>query len=250
MTEGSVMIMQDGKSSDHLAIYNQDTYSVEIQTDEDDMVGVQKTIIRDCDSLGRLLELNLYIEVLSNTHPDFVSEPETSFTMAVGDIISYKLPPVVDPDGNDIPEVYVDYMDAQEEKYPPFLMFENSTNTITLKPDSQWVQGRTYYYTIIVKEQNSDSVKYSFYCTVKITGEPIEQNFTINYTDINYTINYIDDEGNGSILFTNPINMTWLSQEGRFFDMFRVYWRDTMASKTQEDLRLQDFAITDYGSDN
>ena len=171
------------------------------------MVGIQKTQIRDCDALGRLLELNLYIEVLSNTHPDFVTEPDTSFTMAVGDVISYKLPPVVDPDGNDIPEVYIDKMDAQEEKYPPFLMFENATNTITLKPDSQWVQGRTYYYTIIVKETNSDSVKYSFYCTVKITGEPIEKNDTINYTDINYTINYIDDEGNGSIFFTNPIDM-------------------------------------------
>jgi hypothetical protein len=250
MTSASKLIKQDGSSAENLAKYNQEAYSVEIQTDEDDMVGVQKTIIRDCDALGRLLELNLYIEVLSNTHPDFVTEPDTSFTMAVGDVISYKLPPVVDPDGNDIPEVYIDKMDAQEEKYPPFLMFENATNTITLKPDSQWVQGRTYYYTIIVKESNSDSVKYSFYCTVKITGEPIEKDDTINYTDINYTVNYIDDEGNGSIFFTSPINMEWLSEEGRFFDMFRVYWRDTMASKTQEDLLLKDFNITDYGKDN
>ena len=59
--------------------------------------------------------------------------------MAVGDVISYKLPPVTDPDGNDIPEVYIDKMDGQEEKYPPFLMFENNTNTITFKPDSIWV---------------------------------------------------------------------------------------------------------------
>lgn len=43
--------------------------------------------------------------------------------------------------------------------------------------------------------------------------------------------------------------MTWLSEEGRFYDMFRVYWRDTMASKTQEDLLLQDFIIDNYGED-
>ena len=133
------MIFQNGTSSERLARYNPDTFTVEIQTDEQDMVGIHKTIIRDYDSLGRLIELNLYIEVLSNTHPDFVTEPDTSFTMAVGDVISYKLPPVVDPDGNDMPEVYIDKMDAQEEKYPPFLMFENNTNTITFKPDSQWV---------------------------------------------------------------------------------------------------------------
>ena len=112
MTSSSELIFQNGKEASSLAVYDQADYSVKIQTDEDDMVGVQKTIIRDCDALGRLLELNLYIEVLSNTHPDFVTEPDTSFTMAVGDVISYKLPPVVDPDGNDIPEVYIDKMDA------------------------------------------------------------------------------------------------------------------------------------------
>ena len=211
MSAESKIIFQDGKSAETIAVYNQDEYSVKIQTDEDDMVGIQKTIIRDVDALGRLLELNLYIEVLSNTHPDFVTEPDTSFTMAVGDVISYKLPPDVDPDGNDIPEVYIDKMDAQEEKYPPFLMFENNTNTITLKPDSQWVQGRTYYFTIIVKERNSDSVKYSFYCTVKITGEAIEKDDTINWTDIYYNITEIDDFGNGTLKFSEPINMTFLS---------------------------------------
>jgi hypothetical protein len=77
-------------------------------------------------------------------------------------------------------------------------MFENATNTITLKPDSIWVQGRTYYYTIIVKETNSLSVKYSFYCTVKITGETIEKNDTINFTDLYFNLtNNFDDEGNG-----------------------------------------------------
>jgi hypothetical protein len=32
--------------------------------------------------------------------------------------------------------------------------------------------------------------------------------------------------------------------------MFRVFWRDTMASKTQEDLALKDFQIWQYGADN
>ena len=107
------MIFQNGTSSERLARYNPDTHTVEIQTDEQDMVGIHKLIIRDYDNLGDLAELNFYINVLPNTHPDFVTEPDTSFTMAVGDVISYKLPPVVDPDGNDIPEVYIDQMDGQ-----------------------------------------------------------------------------------------------------------------------------------------
>ena len=57
--------------------------------------------------MDRLFEANLYIEVLPNSVPDFVSDPETSFVLGVGKTIQYKLPAVVDPEGNDEPEVYV-----------------------------------------------------------------------------------------------------------------------------------------------
>ena len=75
------------------------------------MVGMQKTIIRSCDSLDRLLEMNLYVEVNYNNYPDFVTEPETAFSMAINEFYQYQLPAVADPEGNDEPEVYVGYMD-------------------------------------------------------------------------------------------------------------------------------------------
>ena len=55
--------------------------------------------------------MNLYIEVISNTYPDFLTEPQTSFTVEVNDVYQYKLPDVQDPDGNDEPEVYVGLME-------------------------------------------------------------------------------------------------------------------------------------------
>jgi len=56
--------------------------------------------------------LNLYIEVLSNSHPDFVTEIETSFTLSVGDVHTYQLPPIKDNDNNDVPLVEIKKMDA------------------------------------------------------------------------------------------------------------------------------------------
>jgi hypothetical protein len=94
---------QNGTSADDFAVFNSETNSIKVQTDDESKVGIERVVFRDCDALSRLLEVNLYIEVLSNNPPDFVTEPETSFTMAVGDIVSYKLPSVVDPEGNDIP---------------------------------------------------------------------------------------------------------------------------------------------------
>lgn len=96
----------------NLAQLDLDKNTVLIQTDSEDMVGVQKVLIRDCDALNRLLEANLYVEVLSNNYPDFVTEPTTSWTMAVDDVVTYRLPNVVDPEANDEPEVYVGIMDA------------------------------------------------------------------------------------------------------------------------------------------
>jgi len=69
-------------------------------------------ILRNCDAMNRLLELNLYISVISNTHPDFTETVQTSFAMSVGDVFTYKLPPVEDPNLNDVPEVYLDVMEA------------------------------------------------------------------------------------------------------------------------------------------
>lgn len=45
-----------------------------------------------------------------------------------------KLPPIVDSEGNDDSEVYVDYMEAQEDKYPEFLTFANDSNTLIIDP--------------------------------------------------------------------------------------------------------------------
>lgn len=112
MDESSVLIYQNGQSAADIATYDKDTYSVLIQTDSEDKVGTQKVIIRNCDDLNRLLELNLYIAVLANTHPDFVKDVETSFTLAVGDTYSYTLPAWADQEGNDQAEIYVDYMEA------------------------------------------------------------------------------------------------------------------------------------------
>ena len=250
------VIFQNGTNAASLVVYNAQQNTIDIQTNNDEMVGIQKTIIRSCDNLDRLLEMNLYVEVISNTYPDFITEPETAFTVAVYDVYQYKLPAVVDPEGNDEPEVYVGYMDQQENKFPEFLLYNNASSTITLKPDSKKYMGRTYYFTIVVKEKNSDSVKYSFYATVRIEGEILDTddpayvigNNTADTvgedTKIGYSINWVNDKGDGSILFTGPIHMKWL--EENFYDFFKVYWRDTTS---REDLSLLDFEPTIFNED-
>jgi len=112
MDSKSEIVYQDGTSATDIARYDQNSYSVFIQTDDENKVGLQKLMIRNCDNLNRLLELNLYITVLTNTHPDFTSDVQTSWTMAVNDTVSYKMPGWSDPESNDVAQIYVDTMDG------------------------------------------------------------------------------------------------------------------------------------------
>lgn len=164
MSNNAELIYQNGLPATEIATLSQNDYSVYIQTDDEDMVGVRKTIIRDCDHLNRLLELNLYIEIKANTYPDFVTPVKTDWEMNVNDTEEYRMPAWSDPEGNDVAEIYVTNMTGQEKKYPPFMNFEEATNTLSFRPVDFWTSGKTYFFQIVIKEKNSDSIQFVYYC--------------------------------------------------------------------------------------
>lgn len=49
---------------------------------------------------------------------------------------------------------------------------------IKFAPDKDEYAGKTFYYTIVVKEKNSDSNKYAFYCTVRVMGDRTGRDMT------------------------------------------------------------------------
>lgn len=137
-------------------------------------------------------------------------------------------------------------MEAQEDKYPPFLLFENSTNTITLRPIDPYAAGQTYFFAIVIKESNSNSVLYSYYCTLKMLGDILVRDDTIYWVNVNYTILELNDKSEGSMKFSEPVNMVYL--KANFYDMFEVYWHDINYKDNKEDLKLLDFVVDDFGS--
>lgn len=98
----------------------------------------------------------------------------------------------------------------------------------------------------MVKELHSVSVKYVYYCTLKINGAINLPNTTINYTNINYTINWLNTSSVGSMVFTNPINMVWM--QANFYKMFNVFWRASTFRDDNLNRTLLDFVVDDWGS--
>ena len=61
-------------------------------------------------------------------------------------------------------------MYGEETQFPPFLGYTNATNTITLSPTQDNAGSSAYYFAIVVKESNSSTVMYTYYCSVLVTG--------------------------------------------------------------------------------
>ena len=70
---------------------------------------------------------------------------------------------------------------------------------------------------------NSDSVKYEYYRFVRITGEAIERDDTINFTDIYYNITRSSFQ-EFTVRFSEPIRMGYLAgYDGQNFrEMFKL----------------------------
>jgi hypothetical protein len=111
MDQEKEFVFQNGSSCSQFAWLdsgdlNRDT-TIWVQTDDENLVGTQRTVIRGCDSMSKLLEINFYVNVSSNSAPEFTDDIQTQWNLNVGDKINYVLPPFKDPEGNDVGEVYI-----------------------------------------------------------------------------------------------------------------------------------------------
>jgi hypothetical protein len=174
------------------------------------MVGTQRTVIRACDSLNRLIELNLYINISDNQAPQFTTDLQTEWTVSINETINYNLP-AISVDSIDTATVYINAMENQA--FPSFVYFNNATNSISMRPnnDTQY-QGQTYYFSVVLKRTHSDYVMNIYYLTVRFTGSPYvapskndnssasnDSNNTFQPIGITYNITEIDWKGKGQV---------------------------------------------------
>jgi len=101
-------------------------------------------------------------------------------------------------------------MEAQEDQFPTFLRYDNNTRKLIFKPEDTFLQGRIFYFTTVVKEKDSDSILYPYYCTVKIEGEAWEFLKNEVILDIVYNITEINKDSSGVLEFSRPVNMEWV----------------------------------------
>lgn len=88
------------------------------------------------------------MNVLSNSYPDFETTLQTNWMLIAGpdqasNTTTYTIPALVDPQGNDEPDMYltqtVDEENGGYRLYPDqFMTYDNATRTLSWIPDSEW----------------------------------------------------------------------------------------------------------------
>ena len=105
---------------------------------------------------------------MKNDYPNFKTELQTEFEVELGEMLVYEFPPAIDLSSEGFPgaEVYVAEDREKSHLYPPFMTFDNSTWALTFKPVEQAVQGRKYYYSVVIKEIGAEHLSHRYYCSV------------------------------------------------------------------------------------
>lgn len=149
--ESPELILVDGKPADRFGTYDHDSGVLSIQSDDHRFAGLSKVILRQCDAQNRLYELTQYVYVHYNNAPEFVSKPETNFTVAIDGVVTYKIPAVKEWAKDHDNEIIISPKDGLDHQFPEFLRYNNETFTITLQPNHKKFAGRTFYFNIMLK---------------------------------------------------------------------------------------------------
>ena len=78
--------------------------------------------------------------------------------------------------------------------------------------------GRVFYFNLIVSEFNATNIRRAYPCTVIITG-PVAV-----YTDVTYSLLWVDLDGQFKITFSHVVDLQFLSDN--FFNIFEFSYTD------------------------
>jgi hypothetical protein len=90
----------------------------------------------------------------------------------------------------------------ENQEFPPFInytMMNTTKPALLMTPNHLRYQGRTYYFSVVLKEKNSDTMMNVYYMTVKILGDPVDEDDLRppNKTEVNMTITSLNYKSQG-----------------------------------------------------
>ena len=125
-------------------------------------MGLNELIIKHCDIYERLFDFRLQIDVKMNTQPIFKEFPQRLFQLTVNETLLYRLPEIIDPQGNAKTQILVEPYTNYTDLFPPFLEHFNGNKTFEFIVDKDEYAGKSYFFKVILKEEGSNVIGNQF----------------------------------------------------------------------------------------
>jgi hypothetical protein len=136
--------------SDKLGKINNGTLDLTIFATDNDTVGNYSTVIRTCTANNELEDLEFQFFVLNNTANINL---QTNFEIEVDQVFNYTFPN--NTDANNPLMIVIDALKMGD--FPPFLKFDNDTNTLMFFPEAG-TEGAKYSFSTIFMDKNLDMI--------------------------------------------------------------------------------------------
>lgn len=133
----------------------------------------------------------------------------------------------------------------ENQDFPKFVTYNNETRAINMRPNTTEYQGRTYYFSVVLKEKKSDYMMNIYYMTIKMSGDPVEPEEYVapNKTQVSMSITKLNYSSYGQITFTMGVQQAVFEDMTLFRQVFDVSVNNTL--KEREEIRDIVFEVVD-----
>lgn len=121
--------------------------------------------------------------------------------------------------------------------------------TLTFRPDHYKYAGRSRYFTLKIKEKNSvdESLTNVFNCVVNVGGELWHPDDDIEWKDVMFKIGKLGSDSKGSIMFKEPMNLTFVADH--LTEIFDFYVKNNTFRDHNETVSIIDIVVDNISPD-
>lgn len=171
------IMYQNGTSAGDFVKYNKAKNTIDIFTDSTspNALDEQKMVIRACDRMNRLTELNINVNVKANSAPTWNKQVNFPGTIPPYEVFTFELPTYTDRENNTKIEVLI--KKNGELDFPGDIMkLLPPTNQkpwrIQIHPASRSYSGKVFHFILVLKEVDSDVIETTQAITFKVAIDP------------------------------------------------------------------------------
>ena len=188
-----------------------------------------RAVLRECTKNSELIELYIDIQMIINAMPQFASEPDSVYNIAVETSpTSVPLPAIIDKQKQDYYTVLIERVPDTDEAYFQFVTYDKPSHSLLFQPQV-WNRGQTYYFNLKLADPARGLLFHEQLSTVIVDDGLSVRPRSRDYTDLIFAIQklkQVDDYLACTMRFNRNIDTALLTEGGEFREMFDIYWTD------------------------